>query len=510
MIRGTIVNSSWTLLSRILGFARDALMAATLGVTPLYGAFSIAWLVPNLFRKLFGEGAVGAAIQPALARTRQQSGEPAARLLFSRFHGFLTLVLLGLLVTSEAVVWVWYLLLPEDGAVATRQALILTGILLPYVLPICLTALLSAPQHLSGRFTFPAAAPVVLNLAWIGALLWWRRSEEMEAWDGLLWLCIAILFGGFMQWLIQAPGMRLSGYSLRPRFQPGDGTVRATYRSFLPALLGLAAVQINMALDQLLVWQIVGPEANPYAYLANRLLQLPLALISIAAATATLPLFARLSAEGKLDELSLALRRAGEATLLLMVAAGAGLGVLARPAVSVLFEHGRFDAENSAVLAHTLQAYLWCLPGASLGAILARARQSCGDFKGPARIAIAVVPLNLVLDLVLLPRYGVAGAGYATAVALTVQAGLLLAGLPDLGIRRPLAWKRLPLVLIPGVCAAAGAALCARSLGALAYTLPGVLACIAAGVAIATALTAVLLPEDFRLLLRTLRGRTGR
>ncbi|RMH02620.1 MAG: murein biosynthesis integral membrane protein MurJ [Planctomycetota bacterium] len=509
---GALLTSAWTLGSRVLGFVRDALMVASFGMSAELGAFNVAWIVPNLFRKLFGEGAVGAAIQPALARARQEGGPERAGRLYMRFHGLLALALAVAVAAGEAVIWIWRARL-GDGAPATALALRYASILLPYALPICLTALAAAPQNLSGRFLFPALAPLLLNVVWIGCLLAVAGFPGADgghagAAEGAL-LCFGVLAGGVLQWLLQVPGLRASGYPLLPRFLPGDGEVRRTLRSFLPALAGLAAVQINMALDQGLVWILVGPEANTYAYLANRLLQLPLALIGISAATGALPLFARLAAEGRRPELAAALQRAAESALILIVAAAAGLYAVAEPTIRVLFEHGRFEQGDSALLAGTLRAYLWCLPAATVGGLLTRVRQASGDYAGPAKVAFASVPVNLVLDLLLLPRLGVPGAGYATAAALTVQALLLAGGLGRLGLGPPLRLGRLPRLLAPGAAAGAAAAATVAALGGAADHLPGLAAGIAAGVTAATAATVWLLPEEFRELLAGLRRRAA-
>jgi len=503
-LRGAVTTSAWTLLSRGLGFVRDALLTSHFGVGPLTGAFAIAWVVPNLFRRLLGEGAVGAAIQPALARARVEHGEDAARTLYARFHGFLLLMLVGAALATEGVILV--LLLRADPA--DRMALEFAAILVPYMVPICLTALMAAPQQMRGRYALPAMAPLVLNGALIAALVGLEVfGRDLDGVVAMRWICLTILIAGGCQWLLQLPGVRASGYPLAPVLHAGDGSVRRTMKGFAPALLGLAAVQLNFALDQLLVRLLVDDSANTYTYLANRLLQLPLALVAMAAATGTLPLFARLAAERRRREFDGVLERTCETTLLLTVAAAAGLYALARPVVQVLFEHGNFTAEDTAMLTSTLRGYLWCLPAASMASILTRARQSHGDLRGPALAAVAGIPINLVLDLLLLPRFGVVGAGYATAAALSVQALLLGVGLRGLEIGAPLRLVRLPRILAPGLAAGAVGGLAGHLLGDAAGTVAGLTLAVSSGVAFAVVLTAVLLPEDFRDLRNHLRRR---
>ncbi len=507
-LRGALVTSLWTAGSRVLGFLRDALMAAFFGVTPVTGAFALAWVVPNLFRRLFGEGAVGAAVLPALARAREEAGEDAARGLFARFHGFLLLLLLALTAGGEGLLLSVLAARPPGSG---RWTLELAAILLPYVVPICLTALLAAPQHQSGRFLLPALAPALLNLVWISTLLGLRFSSEEPA-LGLgdaRRLCLALVAGGLLQWLLQAPGLRAAGYPLRPAFRPGDGRVRRALRSFFPALLGLAVVQVHLALDQVLVQMLVDEAANTYTWLANRLLQLPLALVGIAAATGTLPLFARLSAQGRYEELGRSAARTLESTLLLILAAAAGLFVLALPVVTVLFEHGAFTPGDSEVLARTLRAYLWGLPFAAAAGILTRLRQARGDYRGPAWIAGAVVPVNLVLDLLLLEPDFVEGAGYATSAALALQALLLLRGLPGLGIRLPLRPLRLLRLALPAAAALAAAGGAAALLASAAATPAGLALAVLAGLGASLGSAARLFPAEWREL-RAGLGRSGK
>ena len=501
--RGSALTSVWTLFSRILGFVRDAMMTATFGMSPVFGSFSVAWVLPNLFRRLFGEGAVGAAVQPALAREREEKGEEAAKLLYRTFVGWTGMALIALVLIGEVLLFFWMGVASEKE----QLVLLLAALLLPYSIPICLSALATAPQHMSGRFLAPAAAPVILNLVWIGALLV-AEPKLVEELDGTaISLSLALLAGGILQYLVQLPGVRAAGFPMLPHAGFRSESGRRTVRDFLPAFVALAGVQINMALDQALVWGIVGAEANSFAYLSNRLLQLPLALIGIAVATGTLPLFARLSAEGRFEELSFALRNAVEGTLLLIVAAAAGLWVLAPDVLTVLFDHGRYDSADTPLLTETLRAYLWCLPGATLAGLLTRVRQSRGDYRGPAIIAGISIPVNLGLDIYLLPKMGVPGAGWATAVALSLQAALLLSGLRGLEIRKPILVRRLPKLLGPAIAAAWVAGLFSAWLGEQSATIPGICVCIGSGVLAAVAASAILLPGEIRSLFRG-NGRT--
>jgi putative peptidoglycan lipid II flippase len=491
--RGAVVTACWTLVSRILGFARDAFMLAVFGASPQMGNFVIAWMVPNLFRRLFGEGVVSAAVQPALARTHREAGLETAGRLYGRFQGLLVLVLLSLVVLGEGLV-LWMLSTTQDEN--DRQALQLTAWLLPYVLPICLTALASAPQQLSGRFSFSAMAPALLNIVWISWLALLQPDAE------ILWLPLGIFVGGLVQWSVQFRGLKAAGWPILPRFDLRDPRLRASVIAFGPAVLGLAAVQLNLIVDQILVRELVSEQANSFTYAANRLLQLPMALVGISAATAAMPLFAKLASENRKADLTNALQRSCEMTFMLMLAAGGGLFVLAIPTIQVLFEHGRFDAQDTETLVPVLRAYLWSLPAiASLG-LVARVRQASGDLRGPARWALAAVPINLVLDVLLLPRYGVAGAGYATAIALTFQMIMLCFGLPGMQIGMPIRRQRLVRLILPGLASTAVAWALFDGLAEWGGPLVALVASIAAGILCAATVAYFALPEESSLLLK--------
>jgi putative peptidoglycan lipid II flippase len=497
--RGALVTAIWTLVSRILGFARDAFMLAVFGASAQMGNFVIAWMVPNLFRRLFGEGVVSAAVQPALARAHHEAGLETAGRLYGRFQGLLILVLLCLIVLGEALL-LWLLNSASDAN--DRQALQLTAWLLPYVLPICLTALASAPQQLSGRFSFPAMAPALLNIVWIS----WLALLEPDA--SILWLPLGVLVGGVVQWNVQFRGLKAAGWPILPRFDLRDPRLRATILAFGPAVLGLAAVQLNLIVDQILVRELVSEQANSFTYAANRLLQLPMALVGISAATAAMPLFAKLASENRKSELTTTLQRSCEMTFLLMLAAGGGLFVLATPTIQVLFEHGRFSASDTEVLVPVLRAYLWSLPAiASLG-LVARVRQASGDLRGPARWALAAVPINLVLDILLLPRFGVAGAGYATAIALSFQTIMLTLGLPTLEIGPPIRRHRLWRLILPG--SASTAAAWATFHGSMPWlgSFLALFSAIGIGVLVAAIVAHLVLPEESSLLLKRFKGRS--
>ena len=453
-VRGALLNSVLIMLSRVLGMVRDMAMLAFFGMSPLLGAFNIAWVVPNMFRRLLGEGAVAAAIQPALARAEEKDGIDAARELFAGFQATVLSALLSLLAIAWIALFIYRGKLIDENALQTNLFYL---ILLPYMVPICMCALASAPQNLHKHFFWPALAPILLNVCWIAGIVagsLWASDQGRQ----LYILCTFLLVGGAMQWAVQLRGLKNIGWKFQLKWKAKLKSQKSTFVMFIPALIGLAAMQVNLLADQFLVRSLVGPEANTFTFIANRLLQLPMALIAIAAMTGAMPLFSRLAAKNDVAGMNTNLRRASETTTMLLSCAMVGLMVLALPVVTVLFERGKVTPEDSALIAKTLQAYLWVLPILGLSGLLTRAYQAMHSYKLPMIAALIAIPVNLVLDVAWLPEYGTPAAGWATSVSMLVQLLILLLGLSRHKLSFPLPIAKAWSWLLP-VCAALGAAL---------------------------------------------------
>jgi len=424
-VRGALVNSALIMSSRVLGMVRDMAMLAFFGMSPLLGAFNIAWVVPNMFRRLLGEGAVAAAIQPALARAEEKDGIDAARELFAGFQATVLSALLSLLAIAWIALFIYRGKLIDENALQTNLFYL---ILLPYMVPICMCALASAPQNLHKHFFWPALAPVLLNVCWIAGIIagsLWASDDGRK----LHILCACLLVGGALQWAVQLRGLKNIGWKFQLKWKAKLKSQKSTFVMFIPALIGLAAMQVNLLADQFLVRSLVGPEANTFTFIANRLLQLPMALIGIAAMTGAMPLFSRLAAQNDVAGMNTNLRRASETATMLLSCAMVGLMVLALPVVTVLFERGKVTAEDSALIAKTLQAYLLVLPILGLSGLLTRAYQAMNSYKLPMIAALIAIPVNLVLDIAWLEDYGTPAAGWATSVSMLVQLLILLLGL---------------------------------------------------------------------------------
>jgi putative peptidoglycan lipid II flippase len=399
-IRSAGVVSACTLLSRVLGFLRDMLCARFFGASLLWDAFSVAFRIPNLFRRLFGEGALTAAFLPTFVEQVDGGKSEEAHQLLNRLVTGLSLFL-GLL--TAAGIAVTYLL-PQDAKTAEMAPLL--RIMLIYLPLICVAAILGAALNGMRHYVMPALAPVMLNLVLIAALLPWWRDIRTQAW--------AVVIGGVVTLAILIPPLLARGVRLRPRADFNDPALKDVLRRSLPIIFGLAPVQLNELVGSLIAQYLVeGHGAVSVLYYGNQLTQLPLALIGTAVATVVYPLFAS-PKEDFADVFQTSLRF----VLFLSVPATIGLMVLAEPIVSLLFEHGpKFGPAETARTAGVTFFYsagLWCY---CANQIQVRAFYAKKDTLTPVKVSAAMVALNLAVTLALVWRLGERGISIANSVA---------------------------------------------------------------------------------------------
>ena len=398
-IRSAGVVSACTLLSRILGFVRDMLCARYFGASATWDAFSVAFRTPNLFRRLFGEGALTAAFLPPFVE-RYESGKPdEARALLSRLVTGLA-IFLGLLAAAGMAVT---FALPSDPK--TQLMAPLLRIMLPYLPLICVAAILGAALNGMRHYFAPAFAPVVVNVVLIAALLPWWRDIHTQAW--------AVALGGLVTVVFLLVPLFSRGMGPRPNADTADPVFRDVLRKSLPLIFGLAPVQINELVGSLIAQYLVaGHGAVSVLYYGNQLTQLPLALIGNAVATVVFPLFASPKEDFK-DVFQKSLRF----VLFLSVPATVGLMVLARPIVSLLFQHGdKFgpvETDRTAWVTIFYSAGLWCY---CANQIQVRAFYAKKDTVTPVKVAASMVGLNLGVTLALVWSLGERGISIANSV----------------------------------------------------------------------------------------------
>ncbi len=426
LVRSVATVGGYTGISRVLGFLRDILIANVVGASPVADAFFAAFRLPNLFRRLFAEGAFNAAFVPLFARRLEQEGEAAAR----RFaEQALSVLITGLLVFSAAAMagmpWFIYVIGsgfsqdPEKLALAVE----LSRITFPYLLFMAVVALLSGVLNSLYRFAAAAAAPILLNILFILALVvvlpFTGAPGHLMAWT----VCLA----GAAQMIFLAVAAARAGMALRlprPRLTPG---VRRLLVLLVPGLLSAGALQINIFVGSSIAsWQ---EGAFSYLYYADRVYQLPLGLIGIAIGIVLLPDMARKLRGGAEAAAMQSLNRGLEFALLLTLPATLALLVIPGAIVGGLFQHGAFGPDAAAATAAALAAFAGGLPAYVLVKILQPAFYAREDTVTPFRFSVVSVVANIVLSLLLFLTLAHVGIALATALAAWLNTLLLVVSL---------------------------------------------------------------------------------
>ncbi len=435
MLRNIATIGAWTAASRVLGFLRDILIAALLGAGPVADAFFVALKLPNLFRRLFGEGAFNAAFVPAFAATLAGEGEAPARRLAEEvasvmavWLGFLTVVGLPLMPLLTRLLAPGFVADPAKFALSVT----LCRLTFPYLMLICLSALLSGVLNSLHRFAAAAATPVVFNICLIGALILVPPSFFPRGGA----LAVAVTISGMAQLGLLAIALARAGMSLHLHLPRMTAGVRLVLRRMGPGILGAGVTQINVAIDTIIA-SLLPAGTVSVLYYADRVNQLPLGTIGTAVGTALLPLLTRQIRAHAIAEVRATLNQAIAFTLALTLPAAFALALLAEPIMLALFRHGALGGAAAAKSGAALAAYALGLPAFVLVKLFSPGFFARGDTKTPVKIGIAAVALNLALNLALMRPLGYLGPPLATSLAAFCNAGLLAALLARAGDLRP-------------------------------------------------------------------------
>jgi len=421
---GTRRVAGLTLVSRVLGFARDCICAHVFGGGREWSAFAFAFMVPNLFRRVFGEGALSAAFIPAFARKWEEEGPAAAWRLFRRTFGALLGVLVGLagLLALGVVLSRFFLADKAGGALEFPLLLCLA----PYLPIICLVAFFGAALQARKRFTLPALAPVINNVFWIAAaVVALRVAAPLSA--RIFLLPAGIVLGTLLALALHVPALRRLGARGGPEIDLRDEGDRSVAANVAPVIVGLSIVQFNVFIDGLIARTLISDVANSHLYYANRLFQFPLAMLGISMGTVVFPTLAELHARKEHGEARKTATGALDLMLFLALPAAVGLAIMAGPVIRLLFEHGAFGAAKTATIAPILACYAFGLPAACANHVLVRVFYTAGDTRTPVRVAVVAMVLNLALNLTLIWFLREAGLALATAISAWVQSIVLAA-----------------------------------------------------------------------------------
>ncbi len=435
LLRALVTVSGMTLLSRILGFVRDFVIARAFGAGMLTDAFFVAFRLPNLLRRLFAEGAFSQAFVPVLADYRERRGDEATRHLVSRVASVLLLVLI--LVAGLGVLGAPVLVAvsaPGFTADADKFALTveLTRITFPYILFMSLVAVAAGILNTWGRFALPAFTPVLLNLSFIGMALWAAPWFDPP----VLALAWAVFLGGVLQLALQVPALARIG--MLPRFDPAwrDEGVQRILKLMAPAVLGVSVAQISLLINTIFASFLESGSVS-WLYYADRLMEFPAGLLGAALGTILLPSLARANARGKTEEYSSLLDWGLRLTLLLTLPATLALALLGVPLLATLFQHGAFTAGDVLRTREALLAYSVGLTGMILVKVLAPGFYARQDVRTPVRIALLTLALTQLLNLAFIGWLRHAGLALAIGLAACANAFLLWRGLRRCGAYRP-------------------------------------------------------------------------
>ena len=457
LLQSTSVVSAMTLLSRVLGLARDIVFARFFGATIVMDAFLVANRIPNMLRRFFAEGAFSQGFVPVMARYREQHEHAEARQFVDAIAGTLGLILF--LITLAGVVAAPILVaivapgfIGDDGRFDLATAML--RFTFPYLLFVSLTAFAGGILNTYGRFGVPAFTPVILNIVLISAALYLAPTLEEPG----MALAYAVLVAGIIQLLFQLPFLARIGSVPRPRWNPNHPGVKRVTKLMLPAIFGSSVAQINVLLGGIIA-SMLGVGKISLLYYSDRLMEFPLGLFGIALATVTLPYLSRQHANASREEFSATVDWSMKLVLLVAVPSAIGLIVLADPLVATIFYGGEFTLFDVRMTALALQAFALGLVGFSYVKILAPAYFARENTRTPVRFGLIALAVNFVLSVVLayvLTRGGYEGTHAGLALAISVSA-LLNAWLLYRGLRRDqvishsAGWGRLLSQVLAGV-----------------------------------------------------------
>ena len=435
MLRSVLTVGGWTMASRVLGFVRDILIASILGVGPVAEAFFVAQKLPNMFRRLFGEGAFNAAFVPEFAGLLAAEGHAAARQFAVEAFAVMAFWLGVLTIAGELFMpQMMAVLAPGFAAIPAKfqLAVELSRITFPYLLLICLAALVSGVLNGMDRFTAAAASYLLYNVVSIGCMLW-LTPYVPTAGHALAWGVSAsgVVQLGLLLWASRRAGMGLA--LPRPRMTP---RMRVLMRRMLPGLLGAGVTQLNLAVD-VIIASLLPAGTVAVLYYADRVQQLPLGVIGTAVGTAMLPLLSRQVRAGEGEAALATLNRAIEYALFLTLPAAVALIVSAYPVIWGLFGHGAFGAEDARLSAQSLAAYAVGLPAFVLVKVLVPGFFARGDTATPVKIGVAAVALNLAMNVAFMVPLKHIGPPLATSLAAIFNVGWLGVLLMRRGQLRP-------------------------------------------------------------------------
>jgi putative peptidoglycan lipid II flippase len=435
LLRALATVSAMTLVSRILGFVRDAVIARMFGAGLATDAFFVAFRIPNLLRRLFAEGAFSQAFVPILSEYKTRNGEGETRLLVDRVATVLTLALLGVsAVGILAAPWIIYVSAPGFSAVPDKFDLTVAmlRITFPYLLFISLVSLAGGILNTWSRFAVPAITPTLLNLSFIFCALvlapYFQPPVLVLAW--------AVLLGGVLQLALQLPYLAKIGMLPRPRPGFTDPGVRRILKLMGPAVFGVSIAQLSLLINTIFASFLANGSVS-WLYYADRLMEFPTGMLGVALGTILLPSLSKYYSGDATEQYSRLLDWGLRLTLLLALPAAVALALLAVPLISTLFRYGQFSVEDLWMTRQALVAYSIGLLGLILVKVLAPGFYARQNIRTPVKIAVITLVTTQLMNLALIGPLQHAGLALAIGLGACLNAGLLYYKLRQHRIYRP-------------------------------------------------------------------------
>ena len=436
-----------TLASRVTGLVRDLIMASMFGANALTDAFNVAFRIPNLFRRLFAEGAFSQAFVPVLATAKTQEGEERTRALIGNVATvlFWVLLLTCVLGVAGAPALVWLLASGFESGQAHEAAVLMTRWMFPYIGFMSMVALCAGVLNTWKQFAVPAATPVLLNVCMIGAALLLAPWFSRQGIEPIYAMAAGVMLGGVLQLGVQLPALKKLGLLPRIGISPAavqaawnDGGVRRILLLMAPALLGVGVAQISLMINTQIASYLT-PGSVTWLFYADRLMEFPTALLGVALGVVLTPQLASAKAAGDAQRYSGMLDWGLRLVVLLAVPCAVGLLAFAEPLVATLFHRGALHNHDVSNIALALIGYGAGLVGLVAIKVLAPGYFASQDMKTPVKIAVAVLVLTQILNVVLVPWMAHAGLALSIGLAALVNAIWLLIGLLRRGAYQPVA-----------------------------------------------------------------------
>ena len=434
------------MISRVFGMLRDMAFAYFLGAAGLMDGWVIAFKIPNLARRLFGEGAASSSLIPIYSEQLQKDPE-AANKLACTVVTVVFILLAGFVLLGEGIIWGYYRFFSIHPS--TDMKLALSGIMLPYTILICIIAILAGILNAHRHFAMPAAAPIVLNIFIIGSLCIGGWGFGIQPGSLVFVVAATVLVAGLAQLFMQFRPLRTRGVYIRPAWQVRSEEFKKIIVLMGPMILGLTATQINTLADDFIalwfsgslekgeIFLLFGREirypmwegAVSQLFYSQRLYQFPLGVLGISLATAIFPVMSAEAGRKDFDALIKTISRGIRGAVFVSLPATAGLLLVRNLVISVIFERGQFTSNDTTLTSGVLLFYSLGLCGFFMQQIATRAFYSMQDSKMPARSALMAVCVNIVLNLTLIWFMGTAGLALSTAMCSYLQVVILVLAL---------------------------------------------------------------------------------